>query len=108
MLAMGAFVAELCLPEECRGSVFLTMASCGTWVLLALCQWAACLLVTIGGGQFLVIICVGGCWDGDVFTSQVFTDGFWFLIADAYVFLMLMSENLEAYYTYYSKMLVGS
>ena len=65
-------------------------------------------MVAIGGELLLVIICVGGCWDGDVLTSQVFTDGFWFLIADAYVFLILMSENVEACYAYYSRMSMGN
>ena len=65
-------------------------------------------MVAIGDWRFLVIICIGSCWNGNVLASQVFTDGFRFLITDAYVFLMLMSENVEACYIYYRRMLVGS
>ena len=64
-------------------------------------------MATINGEPFLVIIYVGSSWDDDGLTSQVFTIGFWFLITDAHVFVMLMSENVEACYTYCSRMFVG-
>ena len=56
-------------------------------------------MATINGEPFLVIICVGSSWDDDVLSSQVFTVGFWFLITDAHIFVMLMWEDVEACYT---------
>ena len=67
----------------------------------------ACLMATISEEPFLVIICVGSSWDDDVLSSQVFTVGSWFPITDAHIFLILMSENVEACYTYCCRMFVG-
>ena len=64
-------------------------------------------MAAISGELFLVIICVGSSRDDDVLSSQVFTVRFWFLITDAHVFVMLMWENVEACYTYCSRMFVG-
>ena len=72
-----------------------------------LMSMGACLMATIRGEPFLVITCVGSSSDDDVLLSQIFMVGFWFLIINSHVFVMLMSENVEACYTYCSRMFVG-